>query len=90
MKSQDGWSTDRGRIYMTYGPWDERDDNEAPRVGNSYEVWYYRSIKQGLMFIFEDYSGNDDYRLVHSNVFGEVYNQEWQDRVDQGYIDIPD
>ncbi len=86
----DGWFTDRGRIYLTYGPWDERDDIEAPRVGNSYEVWYYRQIKQGLMFIFEDYTGNDDYRLVHSNVFGEVYNQEWQDKVDAGYIDLPD
>jgi len=86
----DGWSSDRGRIYLTYGQWDERDDVEAPRVGNSYEVWYYRSIREGKIFIFEDWSGADDYRLVHSNVFGEVYSKDWQERIDQGYIDIPD
>lgn len=86
----DGWQTDRGRIYLTYGRWDERDDVEAPRVGNSYDVWYYRSIKEGKVFIFEDWSGDEDYRLVHSNVFGEVYSKDWQDRIEQGFIDIPD
>ena len=83
-----GWLTDRGRVYMTYGPWDERDDFQAPRVGNPYEVWYYRSIREGKLFVFEDYSGNSDYRLVHSNVQGEVYNKDWQDRINQGFIDI--
>jgi len=85
-----GWASDRGRIYLTYGRWDERDDIEAPRVGNSYEVWYYRSIKEGKIFIFEDWSGDDDYRLVHSNVFGEVYSKDWQERIEQGFIDVPD
>ncbi len=83
-----GWLTDRGRIYMTYGPWDERDDFEAPRIGNPFVVWYYRSIREGKLFIFEDYTGNSDYRLVHSNVKGEVYSKDWQDRVNQGFIDI--
>lgn len=85
-----GWVTDRGRIYLTYGQWDERDDNQAPRVGNPYEVWYYRSIDEGKIFVFEDWTGSDDYRLVHSNVFGEVYNRDWQERIDQGFIDVPD
>jgi len=87
-KKNNGWATDRGRIYMTYGPWDERDDFQAPRIGNPYVVWYYRSVREGKLFIFEDWTGNGDYRLVHSNVYGEVYSQEWQDRIDQGYIDI--
>ncbi len=83
-----GWLTDRGRIYMTYGPWDEKDDFETPRIGNPFVVWYYRSIKEGKLFIFEDYTGNSDYRLVHSNVKGEVYSKDWQDRINQGFIDI--
>ncbi len=86
----DGWSTDRGRIFLTYGAWDERDQNTAPRQGNAYEVWYYRSISEGKLFVFEDWTGNDDYRLVHSTVYGEVYSREWQERIDQGFVDTPD
>ncbi len=85
-----GWATDRGRIYLTYGRWDERDDNEAPRIGNAYEVWHYRSIGEGKVFVFEDWSGSDDYRLVHSNVYGEVYSRDWQEKIDQGVLDVPD
>ncbi|UCD63288.1 MAG: GWxTD domain-containing protein [Candidatus Zixiibacteriota bacterium] len=84
----DGWSTDRGRIYLTYGVWDERDEYQAPRIGNPFEIWHYRSIREGKFFLFEDWSGNDDYRLVHSNVSGEVYSRGWQEQIDQGYIDL--
>ncbi|UCE23948.1 MAG: GWxTD domain-containing protein [Candidatus Zixiibacteriota bacterium] len=85
-----GWASDRGRIYLTYGRWDERDDNEAPRIGNAYEIWHYRSIGEGKVFVFEDWSGSDDYRLVHSNVYGEVYSRDWQEKIDQGVLDVPD
>lgn len=85
--ANDGWSTDRGRIYIQYGPFDERNDYQAPRVGNAYEVWYYRSVKEGKLFVFEDWTGTQDYRLVHSNVYGEIYNQDWADKINQGYID---
>ncbi len=79
-----GWSSDRGRIYIKYGDYDEIDEVIAPRIGNSYEVWYYRSLGEGKFFVFEDWTGNYDYRLVHSNVDGEVYNDAWQDILDQG------
>ncbi|MEW5995953.1 MAG: GWxTD domain-containing protein, partial [Candidatus Zixiibacteriota bacterium] len=79
----DGWRTDRGRILMTYGPWEEIDDRQSPIVGNPYQVWYYHSLKEGKFFVFEDWTGNYDYRLVHSNVYGEVYSAEWQERLDR-------
>ncbi|MFQ5453174.1 MAG: GWxTD domain-containing protein [Candidatus Zixiibacteriota bacterium] len=87
-KRNNGWSTDRGRIFITYGKWDERDDFQAPRIGNPYVVWYYRSIKEGKLFIFEDWTGNEDYRLVHSTVYGEIYSKEWQDKINLGIIEI--
>lgn len=81
-----GWKTDRGRIYMTYGPWEERDDIEAPRVGNPFVIWWYHSIREGSVFVFEDLQGFRDYTLVHSNVEGERYSQEWEDILrDQRY-----
>jgi GWxTD domain-containing protein len=85
----DGWATPRGRIYMIYGPWDELDDRLAPLLGNPYQIWYYRHVKEGKFFVFEDLTGSGDYRLVHSNVYSEIYSQEWQDRIDQGLSDLP-
>ncbi len=80
-----GWRSDRGRIYMTYGPWEEIDDRQSPSaMRRPYQVWYYHSLKEGKVFVFEDLTGNFEYRLVHSNVYGEVYSQEWQDILDEG------
>jgi len=79
----DGWTTDRGRIYMLYGPWDQRDDISSPEVGDSYTVWHYYSVRQGVLFVFEDRQGFNDYTLVHSNLEGEIFSKAWQDRLER-------
>jgi GWxTD domain-containing protein len=81
VEEPDGWSTDRGRIYMTYGPWEERDDIQAPNVGRPFEVWYYHSIREGAVFVFEDKQGFEDYTLVHSNAEGERFSDEWDNKL---------
>lgn len=86
----DGWQTALGRVYIKYGRPDEIDDRQAPRVGDRYQVWYYRAVKEGKVFVFIDERGNDDYRLVHSNVYGEVYDSDWADRLDAGWPDFTD
>jgi len=83
MESADGWQSDRGRIYMTYGPWEDRDDIESPRLGNPFVVWHYHSLREGSVFVFEDRQGFQDYTLVHSNIEGERYSKEWEDRLRQ-------
>ncbi len=83
-KKDNGWSTDRGRIFMTYGYWDEKDDISHPRAGNPYVVWYYRWLGAGKLFVFEDWTGTSDYRLVHSNVYGEMFNPSWEDLIQEG------
>lgn len=83
-----GWSTDRGRIIMTYGMYDEIDDKQTPRTGNPYQVWYYHHMREGKYFIFEDWSGSFDFRLVHSNVYGEIYNQAWEELVKSGFTEF--
>jgi len=85
-----GWSTDRGRIYMTYGPWEEIDDKESPRRGSPYQIWYYHSLKEGKVFVFVDSLGFYDYRLVHSNVYGEIYNKVWEERLRGFFPDFSD
>lgn len=88
MTKNTGWATDMGRIYMTYGPWDQRQEVPTPRVGNPFTIWYYYSVKEGQTFVFEDPLGNHDYKLVHSNAKGERYDQGWAARLREEMLDI--
>ncbi len=87
-KHNNGWRTDRGRIYMTYGPWDDRDFIASPRSGDPFDIWHYDRIKEGKFFMFEDWSGTLDYRLVHSNVYGEVFDKELDESIKAGLLDL--
>ncbi len=59
----DGWETDRGQIYIIYGP--PSDVERPPTSGSStnrYEIWYYRSSQR--RFVFLDKFGGGDFNLV--------------------------
>lgn len=60
-----GWETDRGKIYIIYGPPSEVQRRSIDLHTNPYEVWYYKNIDK--RFIFLDKSGLGDYRLVHKD-----------------------
>ena len=78
----DGWKTDRGRIYITFGPPDERrrqpaggryqrPADEGGGVTRTYpfEVWHYRhlpGVGSGVSIEFVDRSGSGDYRIALS------------------------
>ena len=85
--ADDGWYTDRGRILMTYGTWDSRVDRVSTSGDYPYEVWYYYQIQDGAIFIFVDEAGINDYRLVHSNVRGELWNADWNDFILTGGLE---
>ncbi|MCF6238752.1 MAG: GWxTD domain-containing protein [Candidatus Marinimicrobia bacterium] len=58
---QDGWRTDRGMIYILFGPPDEIQRGPFELDRKPYQVWeYYRLGKQ---FVFSDETGFGDYRL---------------------------
>lgn len=77
-----GWRTDRGRIYISFGPPDGRETNPT---GGSYqrpsyhgggstttypfEVWFYRHIPgigSGIEIEFVDPTGSGEYRIARS------------------------
>ncbi|MGC8595033.1 MAG: GWxTD domain-containing protein [Candidatus Kryptoniota bacterium] len=60
-----GWKTDRGRIYIIYGPPDQVDDNNQSFNSPPYQIWYYYSLK--LRFVFLDEFRVGDYRLVETS-----------------------
>ena len=59
---QPGWETDRGMIYILFGPPDEI-QRTNPSAGNStiYQIWNY--LKVSKQFVFRDQNGFGDYRL---------------------------
>jgi GWxTD domain-containing protein len=86
VKRDDGWETDRGRVYMVYGEPDEIENYPSTPDVKPFEKWNYFSLgSQGArFFIFEDETGYGDYRLAHSDARGEPTSAEWEDRIARG------
>ena len=78
----DGWKTDRGRVYIIYGPPDSESEESVP--GTSYPMirWDYFKIEGGVIFIFvnDEKAGAADFRLVHSTHPRERQNEYWMDK----------
>jgi GWxTD domain-containing protein len=60
--NREGWETDRGRIYIIYGPPTDIERHPFEADSRPYEVWYYSQIAR--KFIFVDYTGFGDYTLA--------------------------
>lgn len=66
-----GWQTDRGHMYIVYGPPDELESHpKGGAIAFPYEMWKYRHLQgigDNLFFTFIDRSGSGDYRLAPGN-----------------------
>ena len=76
-----GYLADRGRIYLQYGPPDNRTVAAREPSAYPYEIWqYYKLGKQSnrrFVFYQPDLVTND-YQLIHSDALGEIMNDNWQ------------
>lgn len=70
-----GRYTDRGRIYIKYGPPDEIKRMSISFGEKDREKWIYYD---GRMYIFLDFTGSGDYRLVYSNNPDEPGMPNWE------------
>ncbi len=88
-----GYSTDRGRVWLQYGPPNVRNEVPTEPTAYPYEIWQYYKINQfsNKRFVFynRDLVSND-YQLLHSDMFGEVRNQNWQAWLYKTSISNPD
>ncbi len=57
-----GWKTDRGRVYILYGPPAEVERQIFVEDNSPVEIWYYNHLNR--QFVFRDENGFGDYRLV--------------------------
>jgi GWxTD domain-containing protein len=87
-----GYDTDRGRVYLQYGPPDSRQKFDNEPSAYPYEMWQYNSLvdktqahtnpynkqsNKSFIFYNPDLVSNR-YKLLHSNARGEFNNSRWQ------------
>jgi len=76
--TKEGWSTDRGRVYILYGEPDEIERVPNTSESKPYEIWHYNQIEGGVEFDFVDRNGFGQYSLVNSTKRGELQDNQWQ------------
>lgn len=86
-----GFETDRGRIYLKYGPPNERIAKDREPGGVPYEIWqYYQFVnnQSDVKFVFynPDLVSNN-YALIHSNAIGEINNPKWKQMIYGTFVD---
>ena len=81
----EGWRTDRGRVYMVYGPPSDIDRHPNEPNSHSYEIWNYNELQGGVIFVFADLDGYKNYRLLHSTLTGEIRDYDFMSAIRKGY-----
>ena len=83
-----GFETDRGRIWIKYGPPNDKISVEEDPNAPPYEIWVYNEFpktKQRVVkFLFYNPSLGNDYILLHSNCRAEINNPRWQKELYKG------
>ena len=77
-----GFETDRGNIFLKYGPPDDQVAVEEEPSAPPYEIWIYYdfpvSQQRNVKFLFYNPSLGNDYLLLHSTAQNEIRNPRWE------------
>jgi GWxTD domain-containing protein len=80
-KVRKGYQTDRGRIYLKYGPPNTLTDRANEPSAYPYQIWHYYKIgrfnNKRFIFYMPDLITNE-YIILHSTLQGEYSNNKWQ------------
>ncbi|MCF8276579.1 MAG: GWxTD domain-containing protein [Flavobacteriales bacterium] len=80
-----GYDTDRGRVYLQYGPPNTISPNYFEPNTYPYEIWHYYKLKDQLnaeqsnkKFVFANLErGSKEFTLIHSDAKNEITNIRW-------------
>jgi GWxTD domain-containing protein len=80
-----GYKSDRGRIYLQYGPPSMVEARPSEPSSYPYEIWQYDQLissqyptQTNKIFIFGLFElASKNYRLIHSTALGEMFNPNW-------------
>lgn len=84
---QPGYYTERGRVYLQYGPPSNRSQQNMDMNTFPYEIWQYYRLNDktngqffsNRKFVFVNKNmGDDCFVLVHSDMRGEINNDRWR------------
>ncbi|MBL0343093.1 MAG: GWxTD domain-containing protein [Bacteroidetes bacterium] len=76
-----GYATERGRVYLQYGPPNARSKNYTEPSAYPYEIWHYYKMENQTNRKFVFYNPDlvtNDFTLLHSDAQGEPVNDQWQ------------
>jgi len=76
-----GYQTERGRVYLQYGPPSAMQNVPYQRDTYPYSVWQYYNLNGQTNRRFVFYSPSMEmlgYQVLHSNVPGEIQNPNWE------------
>ncbi len=96
-----GYKSDRGRVYLQYGPptfvLDEKNKVSTRNLKDQghiyyypYQIWRYDYIPGDDVrrsFVFFDEFRSADYKLLHSNAKGEAQDMFWERRLSGGQLE---
>jgi GWxTD domain-containing protein len=84
-----GFQTDRGRVYLQYGPPTEILPTIQEPGTLPYQIWQYNQAKNGqtnVKFVFYNRDlVTNNYVLIHSTANGEIRDDQWQRLVNEPY-----
>jgi len=77
-----GYETDRGRVYLKYGPPNIISESYNEPSSYPYEIWHYYVLgdnQRNKKFVFYTHDMiMNNFKLLHSDAIGEVSNYKWQ------------
>lgn len=79
-----GFESDRGRIHLKYGSPNYVTDQPNGTSAYPYQIWHYYRIgeRSNVRFVFYNPDlVTNDFPLIHSDLPGEVQNQNWQQEI---------
>jgi GWxTD domain-containing protein len=88
-----GFETDRGRVYLQYGPPNRIDGSTNESSTYPYEIWQYYSLgnQSNVKFVFCNFDlVSNEYELIHSTARGELYDARWQYQVYKSFRETDD
>jgi GWxTD domain-containing protein len=79
---QKGYETDRGRVFLQYGPPNIISESHHEPSSYPYEIWQYYQLgenQRNKRFVFYAYDLiTNNFKLLHSDAIGEISNYRWQ------------
>ena len=80
-KQVKGFRTDRGRVYLKYGPPNNITESPYDPQTYPYEIWHYYTMgdQNNVRFVFYNHDLiSNDYELLHSDAIGEPKDNNWK------------